>query len=404
MAASPFAFYRGAAAIMAADLATQPRVGLETQLCGDAHLANFGAFSSAERSLVFDLNDFDETLPGPFDWDVKRFAASLEIAGRHRGFDDAMRSGLVVGAVRSYREAMRSFAPMRYLELWYEHLDTVAMDALFAQGATSSERKQFAKSAAKAESKDQLKALAKLTEERDGELWFRSDPPLLVPVEELFDDELRKPFEASMTGILWDYRHTLHSDRRRLLDRYRYVRLARKVVGVGSVGTRAWVALFVGKDNADPLFLQVKEAQTSVLEPYLGTSAYDNHGSRVVHGQRLMQASSDIFLGWHHVTGIDGVERDFYMRQLWDWKFSADLDRMRPETFPAYAKMCAWTLARAHARTGDPVALASYLGTSDVFDRALGEFAIRYADQNDRDHAALIDAIKDGRLTAEAGI
>jgi uncharacterized protein (DUF2252 family) len=406
MAASPFAFYRGAALPMAADLATMPQTGLNVQLCGDAHLANFGGFASPERDLLFDVNDFDETAPGPFEWDVKRLAASLEIAGRGRGFDASTNRRVVRRAVKTYRETVRKFAGMHKLDIWYAKLDVAAILEIWGPQAGAAGIKKLRAAVDKAESKDRLKARSKLTTVVDGELRFQSDPPLLVPVEDLFTQahEATTVTEA-IHAALRSYRRTLTSDRRQLLGEYRFVHLARKVVGVGSVGTRCWLALFVGQDENDPLFLQVKEAGPSVLERFTGADTPSNHGQRVVEGQRLMQAASDIFLGWQRVDSPeDGVSRDFYVRQLWDWKASAAVDTMEPDILGTYGGMCAWTLARAHARSGDEIALGAYLGSGDAFDRALGEFAAGYADQNDVDHQALVDAIKDGTLTAEFGV
>ncbi len=405
MAASPFAYFRGAALPMAADLATSPSSGIEVQLCGDAHLSNFGGFASPERDLVFDVNDFDETAPGPFEWDVKRLAASLEIAGRARGFDAAINRTTVLEALSTYRSTVNRFAHQHKLDIWYAKLDVNAIVDLWGLEAGGAAIKAFQRAVQRAESKDRLKAASRLTRLVDGELAFQSDPPLLVPVEELYaspDDAER--LSSGVHGALRSYRRTLTSDRRLLLSEYRYVGLARKVVGVGSVGTRCWVALFVGRDTSDPLFLQVKEAEPSVLERFGSKVSVTNHGQRVVEGQRLMQAASDIFLGWQRVDGIDGVQRDFYVRQLWDWKASANIETMDPKLFAIYAGMCGWTLARAHARSGDEVALAAYLGGGDVFDNAVADFATSYADQNEADHAALVAAIKDGRLTAESGI
>jgi uncharacterized protein (DUF2252 family) len=318
MAVSPFTFYRGAANVMAADLNAAPHSGLDVQLCGDAHLSNFGGFASAERSLVFDLNDFDETLPGPFEWDVKRLVASFEVAARDLGLEEAARSALVASTTRSYRDAMRSFAAMTNLDVWYLQLDVEQIVARWGANASNKALKNMQRTVTKAESKDRLKALAKLTHEVDGELQFISDPPLIVPVEEVLSDVAAQEVHTAIHQALRMYRRTLSGDRRRLLETYRFVHLARKVVGVGSVGMRSWVALLVGRDNSDPLFLQVKEATTSVMEPFLKKSTYNNHGQRVVEGQRLMQATSDIFLGWQRVDGVDGVTPDYYMRQLWD--------------------------------------------------------------------------------------
>ncbi|MGZ4681360.1 MAG: DUF2252 domain-containing protein [Acidimicrobiales bacterium] len=401
MAASPFAFYRGAANVLAADLAAVPHSGLRVQLCGDAHLANFGGFASPERSLVFDLNDFDETLPGPFEWDVKRLAASLEIAARSRGFDRKVRTRIVAGSVRSYREAMRAFAKMQNLDVWYAHLGVDDILARWGGDIGQTALKTFQRSVDKVESKDRLKAESKLTRLVDGELRFVSDPPLLVPVDELFPESVVRELEGSIHRALRAYRRTLQDDRRHLLESYRFVQLARKVVGVGSVGTRCWVALMVGLDNSDALFLQVKEAEASVLEPHLGKSGYANHGQRVVKGQQLVQAASDVFLGWEHVIGYDDLPHDHYIRQLWDWKASAQIETMAPDALDVYGQICGWTLARAHARSGDRVAIAAYLGRSSAFDDALARFAALYAEQNDLDHESLTSAIATGRLTAE---
>jgi uncharacterized protein (DUF2252 family) len=399
MAASPFAFYRGAAAVMAADLAATPVSGLRVQACGDAHLSNFGAFAAPDRRLVFDLNDFDESLPGPWEWDVKRLAASFAVAGRESGLKRKQRKAVSRRAGESYREAMRSFAAMRNLEVWYSRFDVeAALDQI--QEEDPSEVERVRKGVAKARAKDSLRALARLTETVDGELRFRSEPPLLVPGEELIAAHGRDP-AVVLEDVLRVYRDTLPADRQHLLDGYRFRQIAHKVVGVGSVGTRAWVVLLTGADDGDPLFLQAKEAGASVLEPYAGPSRFPNHGRRVVEGQRLMQAAGDIFLGWCRAVGIDGRERDFYVRQLWDWKRSAEIERLTPRGFEVYAGMCGQTLARAHARSGDRVAIAAYLGGGDGFDRAIASFAEHYADRNERDHAALLDAIAAGRIDSE---
>ncbi|HEY1989775.1 MAG TPA: DUF2252 domain-containing protein [Acidimicrobiales bacterium] len=404
MAASPFAYFRGAALPMAADLAAIARTGVPVQLCGDAHLSNFGGFASPERDLVFDVNDFDETNPGPFEWDVKRLAASLEIAGRGRGFDAATNRSIVLQAVRTYRETVRGLSQLPKLDIWYAKLDAPAVLAIWGKETGGATLASLQKAVTKAGSKDRLKARNKLTQTVDGQLEFRSDPPLLVPIEDVFPPEQATSLEATLRAAFVSYRRTISSDRRALLNTFRYVATARKVVGVGSVGTRCWLALFVGRDNDDPLFLQIKEAEASVLERFTTKSLAANHGQRVVEGQRLMQAASDIFLGWQRSPAPDGVTRDFYVRQLWDWKASADVDSMDPELLGVYAGMCAWTLARAHARSGDAVTLAAYLGANAGFDRALADFAVAYADQNEIDHRALVDAIKDGRVIAESGI
>jgi uncharacterized protein (DUF2252 family) len=400
MAASPFAFFRGAAAVMAADLAPTPASGLRVQSCGDAHLSNFGAFAAPDRRLVFDLNDFDETLPGPWEWDVKRLAASFAIATRESGFKRKQREEVLLRVTRAYRESMRDFAALRNLEVWYARFDIESALAE-VEHDDSAEVKRVRKGVAKARSKDSLRALEKLTETVDGEIRFRSEPPLLVPGQELIPAEDGRSIMEMLEGVLEAYRDTLPPDRQVLLDSYSFRQIARKVVGVGSVGTRAWVILLTGSDDGDPLFLQAKEADTSVLEPYAGASRYRSHGRRVVEGQRLMQAASDIFLGWCSATGLDGNQHDFYVRQLWDWKRSAEVERLSPTGLGVYAQMCGQTLARAHARSGDRIAIASYLGSGDSFDRAMAEFSEGYAEQNLRDHQALLDAIDSGRVAAE---
>ncbi len=405
MAVSPFTFFRGAAAVMAADLATTPVSGLRVQMCGDAHLSNFGTFAAPDRRLVFDLNDFDESLPGPWEWDVKRLTASFAIAGRENGFKAKQRREIVLTAARHYRDAMRGFASLSDLDVWYARLD---VEALLAGVGAEVERaagrkavKRAERNLAKARSKDNLRASDKLTHVVDGELRIVSDPPLIVPIEELLPAGETHDLQQTMTDLLASYRSSLQGDRQHLLDGYRFRHLARKVVGVGSVGTRAWVALLTGADDNDPLFLQAKEAEASVLEPYAGSSRFKNHGRRVVEGQRLMQAASDIFLGWCPAVGFDGRDRDFYVRQLWDWKGSADVETQVPEAMSVYAQMCGWTLARAHARSGDRIEIAAYLGASKVFDEAIAEFSERYAEQSERDHADLLAAIDSGRLQAE---
>jgi len=393
MAASAFAFFRGAAAVMASDLADSPQSGIRAQLCGDAHLANFGGFASPERDLVFDLNDFDETLPGPWEWDLKRLAASIAIAGRDRGYPEETRHAIVRGGVRQYRDAIRGFAAMPALDVWYARLDESEVGDQFREAAGPGQMARFEKTVAKARRKDRTRAFEKLAHTVDGRPRIVADPPLVVPAEDLAPADQARELHDRMGELVASYRTTLPDDRRRLLDRFEYADLARKVVGVGSVGTRAWIVLMVGRDDDDPLFLQCKEAQASVLEPAAGASDFANHGQRVVEGQRLMQAASDIMLGWVRVTGIDGEERDFYVRQLWDWKSSADLETMEPNGMAVYARLCGWTLARAHARSGDAIAIASYLGSGNVFDRALADYSEAYAEQNDLDHRALLAAI-----------
>jgi uncharacterized protein (DUF2252 family) len=404
MGVSPFTFYRGAALIMAADLAVTPVSGLKAQLCGDAHLSNFGMYGSPERRMVFDINDFDETSIGPWEWDVKRLAASVEIGGRDVGFSDKERLTAVLEGVAEYRTAMRSFAAMTNLEVWYSHIDVEErLPALKAQ-IPAGRAKLLEKALAKMKTRDSMQAFSKLTEMVDGEPRIISQPPLIVPLRELVDEERAATMKEELGNILRSYRKTLETDRRHLLEEFRFVEVARKVVGVGSVGTRAWVALMLGRDDGDPLFLQVKEAEESVLERFAGRSQYSNHGQRVVAGQRLMQATSDIFLGWDRVKGIDGVQRDFYFRQFRDWKGSIEIDSLLPKGLALYARLCGWTLARAHARSGDRIAIAAYLGKTDVFERAIGEFAVRYADQNERDYEAMRAAVQSGRIVAERDV
>ena len=407
MLVSPFTFYRGAAAVMAHDLAATPRAGLQAQLCGDAHLANVGGYASPERKLVFDLNDFDETLPGPFEWDVKRLATSFEIAGRDRDFTDRQRTAAVLSAVGSYRRWMRTAAETGNLDVWYAHLDVDTVEAELRRQQAKKQADTLARGAAKAQTKDSLKAFAKLTRVVDGERRLISDPPLIVPIEELAGEAgipADKIFDP-LHELYRKYRRTLQGDRRHLAEQFRWLDIARKVVGVGSVGTRCWIVLLEGKDSDDPLFLQVKQAQASVLEPYLGKSKYATSGQRVVEGQRLMQSVSDIFLGWVRAEEtLDGVPRDFYFRQLWDWKSSVDLDTILPRGLEIYGNACGFLLARAHARSGDRIAIASYLGKGDTFDRALLEFARAYADQNEKDHAALRHAADVERIAVEEGV
>ena len=402
MARSAFAFFRGAAAIMAADLAPTPVSGMRVQLCGDAHLSNFGGFASPEREMLFDINDFDETLPGPWEWDVKRLAASLCIAGRDLGLEHIHCREVVVWSIRAYREAMRDFAERTNLQVWYARLDAEDIVALAGDmGATGKRLKALERNIAKARAKDSERAVSKLTEVVDGELRFISEPPLIVPLHELLTDVPRQEFESRMADLLDGYRASLAEDRRRLLDTYRFQGIARKVVGVGSVGTRAWVVLMVGRDEQDPLVLQCKEAQVSVLEPYAGSSDYANSGQRVVEGQRLMQAASDIFLGWLPAVGLDDQARDFYVRQLWDGKLSVDIESMDVGQLRNYGRLCGWTLARAHARSGDRIAIAGYLGKSGVFEEALADFSAAYADRNELDHKALVGAIASGHIEAQ---
>ncbi len=415
MMVSPFTFYRGAALIMASDLSTTADSGLTVQACGDAHLSNFGVFASAERTLVFDLNDFDETLPGPWEWDLKRLTASLAIAGRNRGFSDKERANVVLRTAASYRTEMARLATLRDLDVWYSRVDIEAvlrqiggelgLDGRKGADKTLSKVKARAdKILAKAKTRDSMQALEKLTEVVDGETRFVNQPPLIVPIEELLPEADAASATDRFHTMLTTYRRTLQSDRQHLLNQFRFAGIARKVVGVGSVGTRAWVVLMLGRDGQDPLLLQAKEAQESVLAEFVGKSKYSHQGERVVAGQHLMQASSDIFLGWDRVDGLDGVRRDFYVRQLRDWKGSADVDQMIPQGMQAYGQLCGATLARAHARSGDRIAIAAYLGTSDTFDKAICSFSESYADQNERDYDALLKAISDGRVIAQSGV
>ena len=406
MLVSPFTYYRGAALPMASDLASTPVSGLAVQACGDAHLSNFGIFGSAERRLVFDVNDFDETLPGPWEWDVKRLAASLEVAARENGFPARLRRDIVTAAVASYRLAMRDFAGRANLEVWYARTDVEQLRADLNAQLTARQRKKFDEGMAKARTRDSMQTVAKLTRMVDGRPRILSDPPLLVPIAELIPgDTDRAAFESDLSALVAQYRRTLETDRRFLLEQFEVCDIARKVVGVGSVGTRCWIILMLGRDTGDPLFLQVKEAERSVLSRFVGASKYANQGQRVVAGQRLMQATSDIFLGWQRTAaGLDGKSRDFYVRQLRDWKFSLDIATMIPPGMRSYGEVCGWALARAHARSGDRIAIAAYLGNSDAFDRAVAQFAAAYADQNERDHQALADAAAAGRITAEHGL
>jgi uncharacterized protein (DUF2252 family) len=404
MLVSPFTFYRGAALPMTADLCTTPTSGLRVQLCGDAHLSNFGAFASPSRRLVFDVNDFDETLPGPFEWDVKRLAASLAVAGRDSGFSGKDRRQIELAAAEGYRTAMRAFAQQHFLDVWYAHMDVEAAIGEFRSQLKAKRVKLTEKMVAKAHTQDSLRALGKLTTMVEGQRRIISDPPLIEPVENIFPDMQADAIYDLIREVMGKYQRTLQSDRKHLLEYFTLVQVARKVVGVGSVGTRAWIALMDGVDGTEPLFLQAKEAQPSVLAAWCGRSQYRNQGERVVTGQHLMQAESDIFLGWTHVVGPDGVDRDYYVRQLKDWKFSAPIEQMIPSGMKVYARLCGWTLAHAHARSGDRIALAAYLGGSAKFDQAIADFAETYADQNERDYAALQAAVKDGRAEATTEI
>ncbi len=411
MLVSPFTFFRGAALIMASDLATTPRSGLNAQICGDAHLMNFGVFGSAERQLVFDCNDFDETLPGPWEWDVKRLAASVVVAARNVGFSKANRLEAIIRLGQRYREAMRMMAGMSNLEVWYSSVEIQGLIDALKQHATTTGSKDethmasvASKTTSKALTKDSMRALNKLTRVVDGERRIISEPPLIVPIDELFPGEEMEEHVDLFREVIRKYRQSLPTDRKHLLEQYKFSQLARKVVGVGSVGTRCWIILMHGPRHDDVLFLQAKEAEASVLERFTKKSSYANHGARVVAGQRLMQASSDIMLGWQRTGGIDGVPRDYYVRQLQDWKGSIDPETAIPEGMKVYGELCAHTLARAHARSGDRMAIASYLGNNASFEKALARFAESYADQNERDYEAFAGACKTGRLHAEEGI
>jgi uncharacterized protein (DUF2252 family) len=405
MLVSPFTFYRGAAKIMAADLAQTPHSDLTVQCCGDAHLSNFGVFASPERKLVFDINDFDETLPGPWEWDVKRLGVSMLIAARDNGFGAKDQDQIVLETVAQYRTAMHDFAGMANLEVWYAHMEIEPLLEEYASQFKAKRVKRTQKALAKARTKDSMSSFAKLTERVDGRAEIVDQSPLIVPLRVLLEGSDREAWMDWLRKLMRTYRTSLELDRRRLLEEFQLVDFARKVVGVGSVGTRAWIALLFGRDGQDPLFLQMKEAEASVLEEYLGKSQFKNHGQRVVTGQRLMQAVSDIFLGWIHVpAGMDGQPRDFYGRQLKDWKGSAEIEQMNPRGMAAYGRLCGWTLARAHARSGDRVAIAAYLGNGDAFDRAILEFSKAYAEQNERDFQALNDAVKSGRIVAQTGL
>ncbi len=405
MMVSPFTFYRGAAKIMASDLAGTPRSGLRVQCCGDAHLSNFGVFASPERRLVFDINDFDETLPGPWEWDVKRLAVSMLVAARDNGYSAKDQDRIVLETVTQYRDSMRDFAGMTNLEVWYARLEIETLLKERAAELKARAVKRTEKGLAKAHTRDSMSAFSKLTQQVDGRAEIVDSSPLIVPLRVLVPGAEREEWMEWLHALLRVYRQSLEYDRRVLLEQFQLMDFARKVVGVGSVGTRAWIGLMFGRDSSDPLFLQMKEAEASVLEEYLGKSQFRNHGQRVVTGQRLMQATSDIFLGWVHVkAGIDGVARDFYGRQLKDWKGSVEIDQMVPDGMVVYGRLCGWTLARAHARSGDRIAIASYLGSGNAFDRAILEFSKAYADQNDRDYQALLDAVKSGRIVAQTGL
>ena len=404
MLASPFAFYRGAAAVMAADLAGTPDSHVAVQACGDAHISNFGGFAAADRRLVFGPNDFDETLPGPWEWDVKRMAASVEIAGRDVGLPAKRRRRLVTDCVREYRDGMHGFAGESHLDVWYDRLSASELVERFGGRLDKKGRILFEKPFARARRKNSVRAVTKLTERVGGRLRFRSVPPLLVPLRELMKDSPAHEEGNYARELMAAYATSLDDERRFLFRTYEFVDMARKVVGVGSVGTRAWIFLLVGRGGRDPLVLQAKEAQASVLEPYLGASEFPSHGERVVRGQRITNAASDIFLGWLGAPGLDGQEHDFYVRQLWDWKASMDLSTMSESGLHAYTRACGWSLARAHARSGDRLAIAAYLGRGRGFDRAIARFSAAYADRNELDHQRLADAVAAGEVPAELGV
>jgi uncharacterized protein (DUF2252 family) len=409
MLASPFTFYRGAALIMAQDLATSPDSGITVQLCGDAHLSNFGLFGTPERQMIFDINDFDETLPGPWEWDVKRMAASFEIMGRNQGFTSGERREVVMTATREYREQMRRAAGLGTLDSWYDQLDAsialklvrqdVKLKRLDKKDAATAQRR-----VEQAYARDSTRVLTRRAVEVEGELRIRAEPPVVVPIEDLTTpgSEWEDPAPL-IKALLQSYRRTL-GRQGHPLEEFRYVHAARKVVGVGSVGTRCYILLMLGRDEGDPLFLQVKEAQASVLERFLGPSRFGNHGERVAAGQRLMQAATDIFLGWERIRGLDGHTRDYYIRQFHDWKGGAEVENLDPSSGSTYARLCGATLARAHARWGDRIAIAAYLGGGDSFDKAIAEFSAHYADQNQADYEAFARAIKSGRLDAKTGV
>ena len=409
MLVSPFTFYRGAALIMAADLAGTPTSGVTAQLCGDAHLSNFGLFGTPERKMIFDINDFDETLPGPWEWDVKRLAASFEVMGRDRGFAPADRRAVVMAGVAEYRDRMRQAAGMGGLNAWYDHLEAgmllnLVRKEVRVKRVSKKEARTFERDIKKAHSRDSTRVFARRADEVEGELRIVADPPIIIPIEDLIKpgSEWEDPVPL-IKKLLSSYRRTLGSQHHPV-EEYRYVHTAYKMVGVGSVGTRCYIMLMVGRDHNDPLFLQIKEAEASVLERFIDKSTYSHHGHRVVAGQRLMQAATDIFLGWIRIKGLDGVTRDYYVRQFQDWKGGADIDSMLVPGATLYSRICGATLARAHARWGDRIAIASYLGNGDAFDRAIADFSAAYADQNERDYKAFTAAISSGRLVAQSGL
>jgi uncharacterized protein (DUF2252 family) len=404
MLASPFAFYRGAAYVMASDLARTPASGIPVQLCGDAHLGNFGGFAAPDRRLVFDINDFDETLPGPWEWDLKRLAASVAVAGREVAIAEKARRRIVAASVRAYRTTIRTLAPMRNLDVWYARVEADKLIERLRARASGKAVGRVERTVGRAQHKDSLRALRRLSESVNGRPQIVNDPPLVVPVRELVPAAEGDLLRRAMDELIRRYGASLRRDVRHILASYEFVDLAHKVVGVGSVGARAWIVLLMGRDGQDPLFLQAKEARASVLEPFLARSAFRNHGRRVVEGQRLLQPASDVMLGWTRATEIDGADRDYYIRQLWDWKLSADIDRMGSDELGAYGQLCGATLARGHARSGDRVAIAAYLGSGSRFDEAVADFAEAYADQNERDYYALVEAVQSGRIEAQPGV
>lgn len=404
MLASPFTFFRGAALVMAADLASMPEVGIRAQICGDAHLANFGAYASPERRMTFDVNDFDETLPGPWEWDVKRLVASLVVAGRNNQYSATDRQSIAVSAAAEYRTAMESFAAMPVIDLWYSHVDVDTFLPELKTAIPPADFKELTQDLTKARDRDNVHTFSKLTRLIGGTVRIVSDPPLTVPLFELYPKLKAQQVHRTVQEILRGYGDTLSDDRRQLLAAYRLVEVARRVVGVGSVGTRSWVLLFLGRDTSDPLVLQAKEAERSVLEEFVGASEYRNHGERVVNGQRWMQAVSDIFLGWNRIREPDGKLHDYYVRQLRDWKWTPDLNTLSAPAMNVWGRLCAWTLARGHARSGDSIAIAAYLGQNDTFDRAVASFAKAYADQNERDYDVFKKAVKAGKVEAVTGV
>ncbi len=404
MLESPFTFFRGAALVMAADLASMPSVGIPAQICGDAHLSNFGAFASPERRMIFDVNDFDETLPGPWEWDLKRLVASLAVAGRNNTLSLGDRRSIVMSAAAEYRTAMARFAGMPTVDVWYFHVDVDDLLLQVRPEMPPRVYKQLTQDLTRARTRDSAQVFSKLTRLVDGNQRIVSEPPVTVPVFELYPKLEAERIQRSLLDVVSGYRSTLPNDRQHLLDGYRFIELARKVVGVGSVGSGSWILLFIGRDVSDPLILQAKEAEESVLEAFVGSSEYRNHGERVVSGQRLMQAGSDIFLGWQRVQGPDGKEHDYYVRQFRDWKWTPDLSRLPVSAMKLWGRLCAGTLAHGHARSGDCIAVAAYLGQSDAFDHAMASFAEAYADQSESDYELFREAVKSGRIAAVTGV